>query len=116
MTIKTPFNLEERSLLFAREVRTFLKKAPKTMANMVDGKQLLRSSGSVGANYIEANEGLGKDDFKYHIKIARKEAKESMHWLSLIDASQEQAHQKALLIDESRQLIFIFTAILKKVS
>ena len=53
------------------EERTF------QFANVEDGKQLIRSSGSVGANYIEANEKLGDKDFVFRLKIARKEAKES---------------------------------------
>ena len=57
----------------------------KTLGNIEDGKQLVRSSGSVGANYIEANEALSKKDFIMRIKICRKEAKESRYWLKLVD-------------------------------
>jgi len=42
---------------------------------------LVRASGSVGANYIEANESLSKKDFLMRVKICRKEAKESRYWL-----------------------------------
>jgi hypothetical protein len=50
------YDLEHRTLLFAKRVRDFVKKLPRTTADIEDGKQLVRSSGSVGANYIEANE------------------------------------------------------------
>ena len=67
-----PYDLEDRTLAFAKKVRAFVKKLRKTIANIEDGKQLIRSSGSVGANYIEANESLSKKDFIMRIKINRK--------------------------------------------
>jgi len=78
------YDLEERTFEFAKDVRLFVKTLPKTIANIEDGKQVVRSSGSVGANYIEANESFSKKDFKFRIKIYRKEAKESAYWLKLI--------------------------------
>ena len=57
------YDLEERTLRFAQRVRIFVKKLSKTLANIEDSKQLVNSSGSVGANYIEANEALSKKDF-----------------------------------------------------
>ena len=60
--------------MFARDVRSFVKSAPRTVGNIEDLKQLVKSSGSVGANYIEANEALSKKDFSHRIKISRKEA------------------------------------------
>lgn len=79
-----PFDLEERTFLFAKEIRFFVKKLPKTINNNEDSKQLVRSSGSIGANYIEANEALSNKDFLMRLKISRKEAKESAYWLRLI--------------------------------
>jgi len=73
------YDLEERTLKFAKEVIKFIKSLPKTIANIEIIKQLVRSSGSVGANYIEANEALSKKDFIMWIKICRKEAKESRY-------------------------------------
>lgn len=78
------YNLEERIYLFAKECRILVKSLPKTISNIEDGKQLVRSSGSTGANYIEANEKLGNKDFLMRAKIARKEAKESHYWLKLL--------------------------------
>ena len=51
--------------MFARDCRLYIQKLPKTISNIEDGKQLIRSSGSVGANYIEANEKLGDKDFSF---------------------------------------------------
>ena len=79
------YDLEERTLQYAKAVREFVKKVPKTLSNIEDCKQLVKASGSVGANYIEANEALSKKDFIMRIKICRKEAKESRYWLQLID-------------------------------
>jgi four helix bundle protein len=81
------FDLEVRTFLFAERIRAFVKTLPKTIANLEDSRQLVRASGSIGANYIEANEALSKKDFVLHIKICRKEAKESRYWLRLIEAS-----------------------------
>ena len=117
--VRTPkdYDLEHRTLLFAQRVRAFVKKLPKIIANIEDGKQLVRSSGSVGANYIEANESLSKKDFIHRIKICRKEAKESRYWLEIVDAgdSQEQNQERKKLIIEATELMNIFGAILHKV-
>ncbi len=75
------YDLEDRTFNFAKSVRALVKKRTKTIGNIEDGKQVIRSSGSVGANYIEANESLSKKDFVMRIKICRKEAKESRYWL-----------------------------------
>jgi four helix bundle protein len=111
-----PYDLEERTELFAREVRTFVKKISRTIANLEDGKQLIRSSGSVGANYIEANESLGKKDFLLRIKMCRKEAKESAYWLRLLDLEDDAAQEsgRRLLAQEAAELTNIFGAILRK--
>ena len=74
---KHQYDLEERTFVFAQNVRVFAKRIAKTLASIEDIKQVIRASGSVGANYIEANESLSKKDFIMRIKICRKEAKES---------------------------------------
>src|SRR6266542_576014 len=65
------FDLEERTYEFGRRVRAFVKRLKRTLGNIEDARQLIRASGSVGANYIEANEALGKKDFLMRIKISR---------------------------------------------
>ena len=78
---KPIYDLEERTFQFAKDVRRFVKTLPKTIANIGDTIQLVKSSGPVGANYREANEALSKKDFAIRIKISRKESKESEYWL-----------------------------------
>ena len=110
------YDLEDRTLEFAKKVRVFVKKLLKCTANFEDGKQVIRSSGSVGANYIEANEALSKKDFIMRIKICRKEAKESRYWLKLVDLENngELEKQCYVLIGETTELMNIFGAILQK--
>ena len=109
------YDLEERTLRFAKEVIQFVKAIPRTLANIEVAKQVIRSSGSIGANYIEANEALSRKDFVMRIKICRKEAKESAYWLKLIEVKNEDDERKReLLIDESTQLMKIFSSILEK--
>ncbi len=88
----------------------------KTISNVEDGKQLIKSSGSVGANYIEANEALSKKDFIMRIKICRKEAKESRYWLKLIDTQDnlELENEQKDLEQEAMELMNIFGSILRK--
>jgi four helix bundle protein len=108
------YDLEDRTLKFAKETREFVKKLAHTIANCEDMKQLVRSSGSVGANYIEANESLSKKDFAMRIKICRKEAKESKYWLMLIDCPENILSERDSLIQEAGELTKIFGAILEK--
>ncbi len=83
------YDLEERTFQFAKRVRLFVKTLPNTLANIEDSGQLIKASGSVGANYREANESLGKKDFLMRIRISRKEAKESEYWLRLINETND---------------------------
>ncbi len=111
---KKTFDLEDRTLSFAKEVREFVKLLPRSIANIEDGKQVVRSSGSVGANYIEANESLSKKDFAMRIRIARKEAKESRYWLKLIECPESLENQRAALEREATELMLILSTILRK--
>ncbi len=116
--IRSPkqYDLEDRTAKFAKECRDFVRKLPRNSANFEDGKQLIRSSGSQAANYIEANESLSKKDFAHRIKICRKEAKESCLWLELCDTQglPELMKLAALLTKEAIELRKIFTSILNK--
>ena len=110
------YDLEERTFTFAKRVREFVMKLNKTTATIEDGKQLIRASDSVGANYIEANESLGKKDFIMRIKICRKEAKESRYWLRLIDTQENPKleNEQNELVQEATELMNIFGAILNR--
>ena len=110
-----PYDLEERTLEFAKDCRLLISKLPKSIPNYEDGKQLVRSSGSVGANYIEANEKLGDKDFSFRLKIARKEAKESAYWLKLLKSSNpELEFDIDKILQEAEELRKILSAIIKK--
>lgn len=109
-------DLEERTEQFARQCRQFIKKLPRNITNIEDAKQRTRSSGSVAANYIEANEALSKKDFAFRIRLCRKEAKESGLWLRLIDLANKNELEslRDRLEQETREFRAIFTAILSK--
>jgi len=110
------YDLEERTLKFAKQTRHFVKTLPKSINNFEDSKQLIRSSGSIGANYIEANESLSKKDFIMRVKIAKKEAKETMFWFKLIDIGDHQELMKIRddLVQETLELMKILGAIIEK--
>jgi len=109
------YDLEERTLRFAKEVIEFVSTLPKTAANIEITRQVIRSSGSVGSNYIEANEALSKKDFAMRVKICRKESKESRYWLRLIEVSEQDAEKRRQsLINEATELMKIFGSIVEK--
>jgi four helix bundle protein len=110
------YDLEERTYQFARCIRQFVKLLARTLGNFEDAKQVIRSSGSVAANYLEANEALSKKDFVVRIKICRKEAKESRLWLRLLDLDDrpQLLDDQAALIREAEELTSIFGAIFRK--
>ncbi len=110
------YDLEERTYQFAKRVRAFVKRLPRTTCNQEDVRQLVRSSGSVGANYIEANEALSKKDFRMRVRISRKESKETRYWLRLLDTQDDAAlnAERDALIQESTELMKILSAILHK--
>jgi four helix bundle protein len=111
-------DLKDRTFRFAESVRTFVKQLPRTVSNTEDVRQLVRASGSVAANWIEADEALSKKDFLMRTKICRKEAKESRLFLRLIDAGFNKSNlaNRDALATEARELTLIFSAIISKSS
>ena len=111
-----PYDLEERTFLFAKEVRAFVKRLPRSISNEEDVRQLIRASGSVGANYIEANEALGKKDFLMRMRISRKECKESRYFLRLVDTGADRAvdAERQSLIAEANEILKILSSIINK--
>src|SRR5205809_610459 len=109
-------DLEDRTFLFAQSIRTFVKLLPRMLSNTEDIRQLVRASGSVAANWIEADEALSKKDFLMHVKICRKEAKESRLFLRLVDAglSKNDVAAREALAAEARELTLIFSSIISK--
>lgn len=108
------YDLEERTYNFARDVRMFSRKMKIDSLNRDDVVQLVRSSGSIGANYREANDSLGKKDFVMRAKISRKEAKESLYWLRLLVVNEELEKERQRLYGECEELMKIFGAIIQK--
>lgn len=108
------YNLETRSKAFAKSVRIWINTIPKSITSIEDCKQLTRSSGSIGANYIEANESLSKKDFLMRVKIAKKEAKESLYWIDLLEQKNDILEKERLkLLQECHELMNILGAILR---
>lgn len=109
-----PYDLEDRTLLFAKDVIEFVGKVPRNLANNEIAKQLIRSAGSVGANYIEANEALSKKDFLMRVKISRKEAKESCYWIKLLTVPASLVSNQEAMLQEGVELVKILSSIIEK--
>lgn len=111
------FDLEDRTLEFAKAVIRLCRKLPQKVIERELISQLIRSSGSVGANYREANDALSKKDFAHRIKIARKEAKETCYWLELLqEAVPDHKEDIDKLLREATELKKILSTIAKKAS
>jgi four helix bundle protein len=108
------YDFEDRTLKSAGEVSVYCEKTPRTVSNLEYCKQLIRSSGSIGANYIEANESLSRKDFLLHIKVCRKEAKEARYWLQLLSCGEGSELLRQKLVQESSELMKIFGAIVER--
>jgi four helix bundle protein len=114
MNITKIYDLEERTFIFTKNVIEFVNKLDRNLSNTEISKQLIRSAGSIGANYIEANESLGKKDFSMRIKISKKEAKETRYWLKLLICNKETEEDRNKLVQEVTELMKIFGAILER--
>ena len=110
------FDLEDRTLIFAKRVIRLCKELPPSIVNSKLIDQLIRLSGSVGANYREANDSTGKKDFLFRLRISRKESKETVFWLELIIEANDSFRSKTeILIDECTQIRNILSTIINKV-
>jgi len=114
-SVMIDFNLEKRTTEFAKAVIRMCKKLPRNSINNRLIGQVVGSAGSVGANYREANDALGKKDFIQRMKIARREAKESIHWLELIlEANGNREPEMKHLSKEAVELKNILSSIIAK--
>jgi four helix bundle protein len=118
MNIEKPYDLAERTFLFALSIAKLVNNLPKTISNIEYSKQVIKSSGSVGANYIEANKNLGTKDAIFRFKVCRKEAKESAFWLRLLKATNDKSFYQEFdqQIQEANELKMIFNSIVSKKS
>ncbi|HLX12228.1 MAG TPA: four helix bundle protein [Bacteroidota bacterium] len=115
---KQKFDLDERTFRFAKDVATLCKSLPRNITNAEYVKQVVRSSGSVGANYLEANEAISKKDRVFRFRICRKEIRETIYWLRLLESTNTDEYRNRLqsLTGEADQLIRIFATIIAKLA
>lgn len=116
MENKHKFDLEERTTEFAKRVVRLCVSLPKNSINNRLAGQAVGSAGSVGANYREANDALGKKDLAMRMKISRKEAKETIHWLDLIEeANPELKSRMQDIKQEALEIKNILSSIVAKI-
>jgi four helix bundle protein len=109
------YDLEERTLNFAKRIVRMCKVLPNNTVNFKLVDQIIRFGGSIGANYREANDSLGEKDFIFRLKISRKEAKETEFWLYLIVEANPGLNGKMKgLIDEVIEIKKILSSIINK--
>ena len=112
---KNKYDLQTRLLNFSKHILITIKSIPVSLHNKNILSQVIRSGTSIGANYTEANDALGKKDFLHRLRIARKEAKETIYWLELL-ITVEPDHKDSIqkLVDEAVQVRNILSAIINK--
>ena len=116
MNNEKPFDLKERTFLFAKAVLRFANniKYNQTISILID--QRIRAATSVGANFEEASESFTRKEFIYKAAIAKKEAKESNYWLRLLKESELVQFREPLkldeLIQESKELVKILNSMI----
>ena len=115
MRTNLKYDLEDRSMKFAQAIRSYIRTIKNKSEIQSDVHQLIRSSGSVGANYIEANDALSKKDFLMRIRICLKETKETEYWLKLIHETYPDSDKLRMseLIKEAHELRCIFAKIIQ---
>ena len=112
--IKSSKDLESRLTKFSINVFKLYKQLPKTTENIIYGRQVVRSSSSVGANYMEATCAHTRLDFLHGLNLSRKESKETHYWLVLIlEANPQLKESINPLLDECGQILRIFTSSVK---
>ena len=110
------YDLEERTATFGENVIKLCKNIKINCVNKGIIDQLVRSSTSVGANYMEANGASSKKDFRNKIYICKKEAQETKHWLRmLITCEVEKKDEINILQKEAQELVLIFGKIVSTI-
>ena len=109
------YDLAERTAAFAEKIVAFARKLPEDSVTRPLISQVVRSGGSVGANYCEADDAVSKKEFRQKIGTCRKEAKETKYWIRIIVAAVPGVRNEArILWQEAKELHLIFCAILRK--
>jgi len=103
------YDLEDRTAKFGEDVIDFCKSIKQDAISKPLISQLIRSSASIGANYMEANAASSKKDFGNKIFICKKESQETKHWLRMMAKSNpEKTEQIRKLWKECQELTLIF--------
>ena len=108
-----PFAMKQGTFLFGVRVIRLVGKLPRTVAGIEVGRQLIRAGTSVGSNMEEADGAISKKDFVNHVRMSRKEARESRFWLAMITAANLlQDPQVQALSEEAVELVRILSSII----
>lgn len=106
------YDLEERTSKYGENMIRFCQKLREGTISKPIISQVVRSSTSVGANYMEANGACSKKDFTNKIYICKKESQETKHWLRmLVNCYPEKRDEIKTLWQESQELVMIFQKI-----
>lgn len=110
------YDLEKRTTEFGKSIIRLCQTLPNNPINLKLITQVVGSAGSVGANYREANDALGKRDFVHRLRIARKEAKETIHWLELLIEANPALKEYLPIKNEAVEIKNILSSIIIKVT
>ena len=115
--VNKKFALEERTAKFGENTIKFCQTINQNIITKPIINQVIRSSTSIGANYMEANAGSSKKDFKDKIHLCKKETQETKHWLRMIaTAVPEQSNECRILWQEAQELTLIFEKIISSLN
>ncbi len=113
--IQKIYDLEERTAIFGENVIELCKSLPRNAVNLPLINQVIRSSTSIGANYMEADGAESGKDFRHKISICKKEAKETRHWLRMLaKANLDKIKKCRELWQEAQELSLIFSSMLRQ--
>ncbi|MFA5136563.1 MAG: four helix bundle protein [Patescibacteria group bacterium] len=108
------YNLKKRTEKFGTSIILFVKSLPYNSINNPLISQLIRSSTSIGANYMEADSAESKKDFQHKIAICKKESSETIHWLNMVSVANPNFKDRiSLLQKEVQELVLIFSSIIR---
>lgn len=111
------YDLEMRTEKFGGQVILFCKTIPENAITRSLINQLVKSSTSIGANYMEANGSSSRKDFRNKIYICKKESQETKHWLKMITLYDKSRDQEIrILWRECQELTLIFGKILSSLN
>jgi four helix bundle protein len=109
--MQKPWDLKERTILFATNVIRFCRSLPRLAEAAEIASQLRRAAASTGANYWSCTRGRSDDEFIAKMGIAIEEADETIFWFTLLarsGISSEESVQE--LRGEANELVALLTA------